>query len=63
MKMYELKECGCVPYTLNKEEYDWMIGQLRAKRTSELKKAMGEYMDCFGVAELRALVKSVTKEQ
>ena len=58
--MYELKESGCCPYTLNKEEYEWMIGQLRAKRTSELKKAMGEYMDCFGVAELRALVKSVT---
>lgn len=36
--MYELKECGCVPYTLNKEEYEWMIGQLRAKRTSELKR-------------------------
>lgn len=61
--MYELKESGCCPYTLNKEEYEWMIGQLRAKRTSELKKAMGEYMDCFGVAKLRALVKSVTKEQ
>ena len=61
--MYELKESGCCPYTLNKEEYEWMIGQLRAKRTSELKKAMDEYMDCFGVAELRALVKSVTKEQ
>lgn len=61
--MYELKESGCCPYTLNKEEYEWMIGQLRAKRTAELKKAMGEYMDTFGVAELRALVKSVTKEQ
>lgn len=61
--MYELKESGCCPYTLNKEEYEWMIEQLRAKRTSELKKAMDEYMDCFGVAELRALVKSVTKEQ
>lgn len=61
--MYELKESGCCPYTLNKEEYEWMIGQLRAKRTVELKKAMGEYMDTFGVAELRALVKSVTKEQ
>lgn len=61
--MYELKESGCYPYTLNKEEYEWMIGQLRAKRTAELKKAMGEYMDTFGVAELRALVKSVTKEQ
>lgn len=61
--MYELKESGCCPFTLNKEEYDWIIGQLRAKRTAELKKAMGEYMDCFGVAELRELVKSVTKLQ
>lgn len=61
--MYELKESGCCPYTLNKEEYEWMVGQLRAKRTSELKKAMDEYMDCFGIAELRSLVKSVTKEQ
>ena len=61
--MYELKESGCCPYALNKEEYEWMVGQLKAKRTSELKKAMGKYMDCFGIAELRSLVKSVTKEQ
>ena len=61
--MYELKESGCCPYTLNKEEYEWMVEQLRAKRTSELKKAMTEYIESFGVAELRALVKNVTKEQ
>ena len=61
--MYELKESGCCPYALNKEEYEWMVGRLRAKRTSELKKAMGEYMEWVGVAELRSLVKSVTKEQ
>ena len=61
--MYELKESCCCPYTLNKEEYEWMVEQLKAKRTSELKKAMGEYMDCFGIVELRSLVKSVTKEQ
>ena len=61
--MYELKESGCCPYTLTEEEYSWIIGQLRAKRTSELKKAMGEYMDCFGIAELWSLVKSVTKGQ
>ena len=61
--MYELKESGCCPYTLNKEEYEWMVEQLRAKRTSELKKAMSEYMDCFGIAELRSLVKNVTNEQ
>lgn len=61
--MYELKESGCCPYKLNEEEYNWMVGQLRAKRTADLKKAMTAYMDSFGVAELRALVKSVTKEQ
>lgn len=61
--MYVLKERGCCPYTLNKEEYEWMIGQLKARRASDLKKAMGEYMDCYGIAELRALVKNVTKEQ
>ena len=61
--MYELKESCCCPYTLNKEEDEWMVEQLKAKRTSELKKAMSEYMDCFGIAELRSLVKSVTKEQ
>lgn len=61
--MYELKESGCWPYTLTEEEYEWMIGQLKAKRTSELKKAMGEYMDCFGISELWSLVKSVTKGQ
>ena len=61
--MYELKESGCCPYTLTEEEYSWIIGQLRAKRTSELKKAMEQYIDCYGVAELRALVKGVTKGQ
>jgi hypothetical protein len=61
--MYELKESGCCPYELNEEEYNWMVGQLRAKRTADLKKAMTAYMDSFGVAELRSLVKSVTKEQ
>lgn len=61
--MYELKESGCCPYTLTEEEYEWMVGQLRAKRTSELKKAMDEYVYCFGIAELQSLVKSVTKEQ
>lgn len=60
--MYELKESGCCPYELNEEEYNWMVGQLRAKRTADLKKAMTAYMDSFGVAELRSLVKSVTKE-
>ena len=61
--MYELKESGCCPYTLTEEEYHWIIGQLNARRTAGLKKAMRQYMDTFGVAELRALVKSVTKEQ
>lgn len=61
--MYILRDEACVPYKLNEEEYNWMVGQLRAKRTSDLKKAMIAYMDTFGVAELRSLVKNVTKEQ
>ena len=61
--MYELKESGCCPYTLTEEEYHWIVGQLKARRTADLKKAMGEYMDCFGIEELLSLVKSVAKEQ
>lgn len=61
--MYLLRDEACVPYELNEEEYNWMVGQLRAKRTSDLKKDMTAYMDCFGVAALRELVKSVTKQQ
>ena len=61
--MYFLRDEACSPLTLTEEEYSWMVGQLRAKRSSELKKAMTAYMESFGVAELRALVKSVTKEQ
>lgn len=61
--MYTLKESGCNPYTLTEKEYNWVVGQLRARRTSDLKKALEEFMDCYGIAELRALVKSVTKEQ
>lgn len=61
--MYFLRDEACTPFELSEEEYSWMVGQLRAKRSSELKKAMTAYMDSFGVAELRALVKNVTKEQ
>jgi hypothetical protein len=61
--MYYLRDEACTPIYLTEEEYNWMVGQLRAKRSAELKKTMAVYMDTFGVAELRALVKSVTKEQ
>lgn len=59
--MYELKEGDCCPYILTKEEYTWMVEQLKARRASELKKAMELFMDCYGIAELRLLVKTVTK--
>lgn len=61
--MYVLKEDNCCPYILTEEEYNWMVGQLKARRASDLKKAMEQYMDYYGIAELRSLVKSVTKEQ
>ena len=61
--MYFLTDEACFPLALTEKEYSWMVGQLRAKRSAELKKAMTEYIESFGVAELRALVKSVTKEQ
>lgn len=61
--MYFLRDEACTPFELSEEEYSWMVGQLRAKRSSELKKTMTAYMESFGVAELRALVKNVTKEQ
>lgn len=61
--MYYLRDEACTPIDLTEEEYSWMVGQLRAKRTADLKKSMTTYMDTFGVAELRALVKNVTKEQ
>ena len=61
--MYELKESGCCPYTLTEEEYHWIVGQLKARRTADLKKAMEQYMDYYGFTELLALVKSVAKEQ
>lgn len=61
--MYYLRDEACTPIDLTEEEYSWMVGQLRAKRTADLKKSMAAYMDAFGVAELRSLVKSITKEQ
>lgn len=61
--MYYLRDEACTPIDLTEEEYNWLVGQLRAKRASDLKKSMAVYMDTFGVAELRSLVKSVTKEQ
>lgn len=61
--MYYLRDEACALIDLTEEEYNWMVGQLRAKRTADLKKAMTAYMDTFGVAELQSLVKNVTKEQ
>lgn len=61
--MYYLRDEACTPIDLTEEEYSWMVGQLRAKRSAELKKTMTAYIESFGVAELRSLVKSVTKEQ
>lgn len=61
--MYYLRDEACTPIDLTEEEYSWMVGQLRAKRSAELKKVMTAYIESFGVAELRALVKSVTTEQ
>lgn len=61
--MYVLKEDNYYPYILTEEEYNWMVGQLKARRASDLKKAMEQYMDYYGIAELRSLVKSVTKGQ
>lgn len=61
--MYYLRDEACTPIDLTEEEYSWMVGQLRAKRSAELKKTMTAYIESFGVAELRTLVKSVTKEQ
>lgn len=60
--MYFLRDEACTLIELTEEEYSWMVEQLRAKRTADLKKAMPAYMDTFGVAELRSLVKSITKE-
>lgn len=61
--MYELKESGNGSYTLTEKEYNWMVELLKNKRTGDLKKAMEEYINYYGIAELRSLVKYVTKEQ
>lgn len=45
--MYFLRDEACTPIDLTEEEYSWMVGQLRAKRTADLKKAMTAYMDTF----------------
>lgn len=37
--MYFLRDEACTPIDLTEEEYSWMVGQLRAKRTSDLKKS------------------------
>lgn len=48
--MYFLTDEACSPLTLTEKEYSWMVGQLRAKRSAELKKVMTEYIESFGVA-------------
>ena len=42
--MYFLTDEACSPLTLTEKEYSWMLGQLRAKRSAELKKAI---LVCF----------------
>ena len=46
--MYFLTDEACSPLALTEKEYSWMVGQLRAKRSAELKKAMTEYIESFG---------------
>lgn len=60
--MYTLRDEGNTRYELSEEEYSWMVGQLKAKRISALKKDMIKYMEQYGVAELRTLVKEITKQ-
>ena len=57
--MYFLVDEACSPLTLTEKEYSWMVGQLRTKRSAELKK---QWLNTLSLLELRALVKSVTKE-
>lgn len=38
--MYYLRDEACTPIDSTEEEYSWMVGQLRAKKTADLKKAM-----------------------
>lgn len=58
--MYFLVDEACSHLTLTEKEYSWMVGQLRAKRSAELKK---QWLNTLSLLELRVLVKSVTKEQ
>lgn len=61
--MFTLKAENCVPFELTEDEYNFVVGQLRARQTADLKKSMEKYMDAFGVAALREIVKIVTNER
>lgn len=60
--MYLLRDSACSPYVLDEKEYNFLIGQLRARRTSDLKQQMQIFIDAFGIAALRELIKTVEKE-
>lgn len=47
-------------YELTQEDFDFLMGQLKAKHMVTLKKEMLNFAKRFGVSELRSLVKSVT---
>ena len=61
--MYFLTDEACPPLALTEKRIQLDGRTVESQRSAELKKAMTEYIESFGVAELRALVKSVTKEQ
>lgn len=60
--MYLLRDSACSPYVLDEKEFDFLVGQLRARRTADLKQQMQIFVDAYGIAGLREVIKTVEKE-
>lgn len=57
--MYELKESGCIPFELTKEEYEKCAKFVRQMRMSDLKRSLEKAIETCGVDAVAEMIKSL----
>lgn len=48
---------------LSQSDFDFLVGQLKIKELTSLERHMREFVEHFGLAELRSLVKKVSNDR
>lgn len=59
--MYSLKS-DYEDIELSKDDFDWLMGQLKSRQAAKLLKDMTKYSEIYGLGELRCLVQRIANE-